>query len=139
MEIKHINFRDHIFFYSLVPIIIVVSIVSYYRFMVRQDYIVGYEGVCDPTTEKCFVRCADDACTKDEYYLQAEKYAPDLLKECGPDITDCPDASICLPDDRDCSITYCDPNTDGDTCSNEVKKPNTSSVDELPIKDEVPI
>jgi len=98
--------------------VVVTSVVSYYRFMIKHDYVVGYEGVCDPTVEQCFIGCDDDACTEEYYYSKMQKYTPDLYAECGKDITDCEAASVCLPEDRDCSITFCNPEIDGsDACS----------------------
>jgi hypothetical protein len=87
---------------------------------------VGYEGVCDPVLNigKCFEGCSDDACTEKYYYSKMVKYAPDLYKECGEDITDCEFANACLSDDRDCSVTYCNPEVESDTCAAEV---NTQS------------
>lgn len=78
---------------------------------------VEYEGICDPVTEKCFIGCEDDECTIEYYYSEIVKYAPDLQRECGNDITDCEAANICLPNDRECLVTYCDSETDGDVCS----------------------
>lgn len=113
MNIKQ-DLQNHFFFYTLAILIFIVGVFSYYRFMIRQDYMVGYEGVCDPATETCFVGCEDDECTEEYYYSKMVKYAPDLYKECGEDITDCEMANACLPGDRDCSVTHCDPMTDGD-------------------------
>jgi hypothetical protein len=114
---KNINFRDHIFPFILIPAITIVGVISYYRFIVNKDYIVEYEGVCDPEIQQCFVGCEDDECTEQYYYSDMHKYAPDLYAECGEDITDCETASMCLPSDRECSITYCDPMVDGvDAC-----------------------
>lgn len=111
-------FDNHFFFFILVILVIIAGFFSYYRFMVKNDYVVGYEGVCDSATEKCFIGCNDDACTDKYYYTKMQKYAPDLYTECGKDITDCEAASICLPDDRKCSVTYCNSEIDGsDVCS----------------------
>ncbi len=128
MEIKKISghFREHFFFYTLAPIVIVVGVFSFYRFMVNHDYLVSYEGSCGPSAEKCFLGCEDDACTTEYYYTKIVKYEPDVYKECGPDITDCEAANTCLPEDKECSITYCNPET-SDTCAttqgNEQTKP----------------
>jgi len=91
-----------------------VVVFSYYRFMVKYDYVVGYQGSCDPATGKCFMSCDDDACTKPDYYSEMRKYEPDLYKECGQDITNCDAANVCLPGDRKCSITYCNDKTSDD-------------------------
>lgn len=90
---------------------------TYYRFVVLQDYLVLYEGECDPYTQVCFTGCEDDDCTSEYYYSYVEKYAPNLYEQCGPDITECNDAYICLEEDIDlCTITYCDPEIDGESC-----------------------
>jgi|SRR3989338_11679671 len=104
------HFHNNFLFYILALFIIVVGVISYNRFIVNQDYLVGYEGECDPATEECFVGCEDDACAEEYFYTKMIKYAPDLYQECGSDITDCEAASVCLPDDRVCSITYNDTN-----------------------------
>jgi hypothetical protein len=131
METKYTHFHDHFFFYILVLVIIIVSIVSYCRFFVSRDYVVGYEGTCDPATGKCFMSCDDDACTKPDYYSEMQKYEPDLYRECGKDITDCEAASVCLPSDRKCSIIYCDKKTnDNDnTCQIPVGEPSDTQSD----------
>ena len=111
METKNTHFHDHILSYILIPIIILVALFSYYRFMVKYDYVVGYQGSCDPTTGKCFKSCDDNACKNPSYYTEMQKYEPDLYKECGKDITNCDAANVCLPTDHKCSIIYCDKNT----------------------------
>ena len=111
MELIHTHFRKHFFFYILIIAIFANVGFSYYRFMVKHDYVVGYHGSCDSATGKCFMSCDDDACTKPEYYTEMKKYEPDLYKECGEDITSCDAASVCLPADRKCSTTYCDSST----------------------------
>ncbi len=122
METKDTYLHKHFFFFVLALFIVIVGIISYYRFMVRQDYVVSYQGVCDPVKEKCFINCEDDACIKMDYYSNVLKYAPDLYAECGKDITNCEVASVCLPNDHKCSITYCDPQIDGDICSASLNK-----------------
>jgi hypothetical protein len=79
--------------------------------MIKHDYIIGYNGSCDPALGKCFMSCDDDACAKPDYYSEIRKYEPDLYNECGKDITDCKAADVCLPSDHKCSITYCDKET----------------------------
>ena len=124
MKNIHIKFREHFFLYIFLPLIILVGVVSYYRFIIKHDYVVSYQGVCNPATGKCFMSCNDNACTKPDYYSEMQKYEPDLYKECGQDITDCAAASVCLPGDRKCSITYCDKSTsdNNNVCQTPVEK-----------------
>lgn len=131
MNIKQ-NFNKYFFFCALAILIFVVSIFSFNRFIIKQDYFVGYEGVCNPvaSANKCFLGCSDDACTEKYFYSKIVKYAPDLRKECGEDITDCDSANVCFPNDYNCSITYCDPEIDGESCATEADIENNEDVAE---------
>ena len=104
MKIRQ-HFRDHLFIYPIVLAVVVMSVFSYYRFIVKNDYLVYYEGVCDPYTKSCFKSCDNDKCT---YYMKVQKYAPDVYAECGKDVTNCKLANACLYNDQQCLITYCD-------------------------------
>jgi len=111
------KFKKYVLVYSILPLLILLVGSSYLRFMVNHDYMVAYEGECDPVTNICFVGCEDDECATEYYYSQVLKYAPNLLGQCSNDITDCDSANICLNEDEGrCSITYCDPDFDGDVC-----------------------
>jgi len=127
MENKHTHFRNHFFLYIIVLLIFVIGVFSYCRFIIKHDYVVGYEGVCDLAinTNKCFAGCNDDACTEKYYYSKMIKYASDLYKECGEDITDCEAANSCLQGDRDCSVVYCNSEVDGDACATETDIQNS--------------
>lgn len=110
------QFRKNILLYVLVPFTLLFVCVSFFRFMVMHDYVIGYEAQCDPQEHRCFVGCEDDECTATYDYAKAEKYAPDLMRECGEDVTDCDAANQCLAGDRNCSITYCEEGGE-DECS----------------------
>ena len=111
------KFRDNILLYMLVPLVILCAAYSYFRFMVAHDYMIAYEGTCDPATQDCFIGCNDDACTDVYYYAKVQKYAVNLYAQCGEDITNCDAANACLPvDDQKCSITYCDPKIEEGAC-----------------------
>ena len=130
MGIKYQKFFNNNFFLLILLFaVIIVVFLSYNRFIVRQDYIVGYEGNCDPALESCFVGCEDDECTSKYYYTKMQKYEPDLYAECGADITDCENANICLQNDRDCSIVYCDEKikTKDEECVPGVERPDAQS------------
>ena len=100
------HFRDHLLSYILIPLFVIFSLFSYFRFIVGNDYIAAYEVPCNPETQSCFVGCEDDECLEKYYYAKAQKHAADLYARCGEDITDCEAASECLADDRDCFIIY---------------------------------
>ncbi len=107
MKIKQ-DFTSHIFLYSVIFCIVFAIIFSFNRFIIKNDYLVYYEGECDPHLNSCFESCVEE-CT---YYIKIQKYASDISTQCGKDITDCESSSICLPTDKKCSITFCNPNID---------------------------
>jgi len=109
--------KSKILFWIFVVLIVLSTSASYHRFIVLQDYLVAYEGECDPYTQVCFIGCEDDECISEYYYSQMEKYAPNVFEQCGKDITDCEKAYVCLSEDGEkCSITFCNPEVDGDAC-----------------------
>ena len=102
------NPRNHILALVLIPLCLIAAAVSYHRFMVQEDFVVQYEGICDPAVENCYVACEDEECTSVYYYSLVQKYAADVYAQCGEDITDCHEASICLPSDGYCSNERCE-------------------------------
>lgn len=111
------HLKNNFLIYSILVLTIIAASASYYRFMVLGDYIVSYEGPCDPETESCYVDCEDEECTTEYYYTVIERNAAEIFEKCGEDITDCDAAYECQSDAAECSITYCDPEYDGeDVC-----------------------
>lgn len=91
---------------------------SIYRFGIIEDYIVSYEGDCDPETNSCYFDCEDEACTENYYYTVIERNAAEIHSLCGTDVTECDEAYECQPDVEFCEISFCDPEEDGrDTCA----------------------
>jgi len=84
--------------------------------MVQNDYLVTYEGDCNPYTQDCFLYCEDDECSDPFYYSSMERHAAELYALCGKDITDCDMAYECQNGVEICSITFCDLELDGDSC-----------------------
>jgi hypothetical protein len=110
-------FRSKFLFYLLILLTILLIGTSFVRFMILHDYMVAYEGECNPYTQDCFVGCEDEECSRKYYYSKIQKYAPDVYMQCGEDITDCAEANICLEENGSkCNVTYCDPKIDGDEC-----------------------
>lgn len=132
--VKGMSSGKHLLVYILLPLCLLAIAASYYRFMVVGSYVVEYEGACDPVTESCFVACADDECTDLYYHTWVHKYASDVQRECGIDVTDCEAANVCLPGDTECSVTYCDPalTLEDETCDDL----DSSSVTEPEVPEE---
>ena len=130
-----LNFRNNFLFYTLALLFILMVSASYFRFVVMKDYVVAYEGMCDPAENDCFVGCEDAECTEEYYYTKVQKYAPDIFAQCGDDITECEAANVCLPEeDTQCSVTYCDPELDGDECETLTEEVS----DEAPVATDDP-
>ena len=121
------HLRTNIFFYLIGLFLVLEIFLSFNRFIVNNDYFVSYEGSCDPYAKSCFQVCEDDECT---YSTKVNKYAPDVLAQCGKDIADCESASVCLLSDRECSITYCDEWIDEDCDSITEVVPIINEIDQ---------
>ena len=134
------------FLYILLPVVVLVIALSFYRFIIAADYSVQYEGECDPAAQSCFVGCEDEECTEEYYYSIVEKHAIDLRNQCGPDITGCELAQTCLPDEVGCTVTYCDASllAEGESCAvaEEEAEDGTDAADEEghePSEDDVSV
>jgi len=120
------HLKRNFFGYTILTLTILAVAASYYRFMVLQDYLVSYEGDCDPYTESCYVYCEDEECSEPFYYSIIERNAAEIYARCGADVTTCDAAYACQPDVDVCTITFCNGATDGDECETltERDRPN---------------
>lgn len=101
---------------------------SYYRFIVKNDYLVSYEAPCDENLNSCFIGCTDETCSETYTYLLVERKANELNKICGNDVSECPLAKSCIKaNDNSCRLTYCDETVDTEcsTPRSELKKVDT--------------
>lgn len=105
--------KKNYFAYLVAIMTILLASASLYRFYIQQDYLVAYEGDCDPATESCYLYCEDDECTEPFYYSVIERGAATLYDMCGPDVTECDKAYSCEGDET-CAIYFCDPEIDGE-------------------------
>jgi hypothetical protein len=103
------HFKKYILIYTLLPLVLLMVATSYYRFMVLQDYTVGYEGMCDPYESSCYVYCEDEACSEPFYYSWMERNAGMLYDTCGELVTECDAAYECTNDDPTCYESFCKP------------------------------
>lgn len=105
----------HILSLVLVPTLLLVVAASYVRFFILQDYLIAYEGECDPATQSCYVWCEDteseESCS---YYSVIERKAYEIAKKCDLDLSECDAAYACQEDVAICLISYCEPSVDGE-------------------------
>lgn len=97
-------------YFNLILLILVIAS-SYYRFVVLNDYLVAYEGDCDPEIESCYEYCENGECY---YYSIIERQAAEINQLCGSDPTACDEAYECQPDVDSCTIYFCDPEADNE-------------------------
>jgi hypothetical protein len=107
--------------------------VTYWRYMVKHDYIIQAQAECDPETEKCFVwQCDPESmedgvkCTgvpeNDIWYYKIIRRNAKNIPSCDPTGDDCT-ALICPLDEKDCSEELCTPENvpEGEECNDPVK------------------
>ena len=110
--------KNKIFFIIFFLLIAVSVGVTYYRIMIKKDYIISAQADCDPYTEKCFIWECDpestvegEACTgdpeSDVWYYQIIKRKAYNIPLCNPSDENC-EALVCPEGEEDCTVTFCD-------------------------------
>lgn len=112
-------FSRQFFTIGLIFLVTIFISASFFRFVVLKDYHVTYEVECDPTEKSCFIGCTDDNCAEEYLYYVVDKYAHDVVGECGNSVKDCELAKTCQADNIFCEITYCDQSDTENNCSTE--------------------
>lgn len=92
---------------------------TYYRYMVKKDYIVQAQTDCDPYSEACFVwNCDPDSteegemCTgnpdEDTWYFKVINKNASQIASCDANDENC-DALVCAQNEPDCEFVFCNP------------------------------
>lgn len=130
--------------FIIIGLLIVGSVaVTFWRYMVKRDYIVQAQTDCDPESEKCFVWECDpastvegEACTGDPesdiwQYKIVHRNAKNIPL-CDPNDENCT-ALVCGPGEKDCSEELCSENNvpEGETCND----PEQYLIDNPPEED----
>jgi hypothetical protein len=117
--------KSKIFLTVFFGLIVVVIGISFYKYFIAKNYFIKTETVCDPATEKCFVRTCDPAddseCPENEaerisYYKLIEEKAY-AIASCDAATEDC-ENPVCKPD-AECTETLCDQSNviEGEECN----------------------
>lgn len=109
-------FLNRLLLFTTILLVVLMASASFYRFITLEDYLVHYEGACDPYTETCFETCLDDACTDVLYHTYVERHAAYLGALCGEDVTSCDAANTCQEHETQCTVWYCDQSADPALC-----------------------
>ena len=117
--------------FLILGILIVGSVAAtYWRYMMKRDYIIQAQIDCDPETENCFIWKCDpmsleegEECTgvpdNDIWYYKILNRNAKNIPDCDPKDENCT-AYVCGEGEKDCSEELCDPENvpDGEECNN---------------------
>jgi hypothetical protein len=138
--------KSKILIWIFVVLIIASVGVTFWRIMIKKDYIISAQTDCDPYAEKCFVWTCDpnstvegEACVndpeKDIWYFQVVNRKAFNIPLCDPNAEGC-EALVCPEGEADCSVDFCtEENMEGQyasSCNDPVK-----FTEENPIEEEV--
>lgn len=126
------SWAEILFFIIFFVLLIGSVVVTYYKIVVKNNYLIEAQTDCDPTVENCFIWSCDpestedgEACTGDAevdtwYYKIVTKNAANIPL-CNPDEDENCEPLVCEPDEKDCVETFCDDENklkQGVECSN---------------------
>lgn len=109
--------KTKIFWWTMGILILASFGATFYRYMIKKDYIVQAQADCDPYTEACFVWECDpeseeegEMCTGDSeediwYFKIINKNASQIVS-CDANDEDC-DALVCAQNEPDCEFVFC--------------------------------
>ena len=109
--------KTKIFFWVMGLLILASVGATYWRIMVKKDYIIEAQTDCDPYAEKCFVWECDpesteegEACTgdpeTDTWYFQVIRRNAMNVPLCDPNDENC-EALVCGENEPECSYEFC--------------------------------
>lgn len=121
LYMKH--FSKFFFVYTILPLLLLSVGASYFRFIIQHDYLVVFEGSCEPESESCFVgtytyedclSTVEEDCEVTYFYKMVEKPVVTYnyqIEQCGTDPfldpLECEPVSTCHKSEQNCSIVYC--------------------------------
>lgn len=125
--------KSKILFFAIGLLIAGSVAATYWRIVVKRDYIVQAQTDCDPTAENCFVWKCDpnstvegEACTgdpeKDTWYYKIIRRNAKNIPLCDPNDENCT-ALTCEPEEKDCSEELCAPQnvSEKESCNDPVQ------------------
>ena len=133
-EVILMDKKSKILLCVFVVLIVISIIVTYYKIMIKRDYMIEAQIDCDPETESCFVYKCDpeqEECTGNpeedmSYYKIINKNAS-RVSVCDSGVEEC-QPLVCEVGEPDCEITLCSPeDSSGDSCSNLGESSNEKS------------
>jgi hypothetical protein len=125
---------------------------TYYRTMIKKDYLISAQTDCDPYTEKCFIWECDpastvegEACTgdleSDIWYYKIIQRKAFNIPLCDPNDENC-EALVCPEGEKDCAEVLCSSETatEGEACNDPeeytINNPEEEDAEECAEDDE---
>lgn len=114
--------KSKILLLAFLVLVIAMVAFTYYKYMVKRDYVIEAQTDCDPYTEACFIWQCDPAATdesekctgdpeEDIWYYEIIRRNAMNVPLCDPNNEEC-DALVCDPLlEEDCEIILCDEET----------------------------
>jgi len=105
--------------FAIIGLLIVASVaVTYWRIMIKKDYVIEAQTDCDPYAEKCFLWECDpestvdgEKCTgnpeEDSWYFQVARRNAAKIPLCDPDKDETCDPWTCDENEPDCFVEFC--------------------------------
>jgi hypothetical protein len=116
---------------------------TYYRIVVRRDYLIESQIDCDPTLEKCFVYHCDPAvesCTgnevEDTSYYKIAKRKANKIPICDPVQDENCQPFVCGENEKDCGEILCDEKTKEKDNKDQCNDPAQYNLDNPPVAEE---
>ncbi|MCC7004872.1 hypothetical protein IT397_03075, partial [Candidatus Nomurabacteria bacterium] len=111
--------KSKILIWVMFVLIIISVAITFYRYVIKKDYIIIGHITCNPKIESCFyVPCDGSDCpTEIEYYKKISKKAYNI-ELCDPSTEGC-NPLVCKENEQDCQINTCslDNLEEGEKCS----------------------
>lgn len=127
---------SNILFFIIFGFLIAGSVAfTYYRIVVKKNYVISAEAECDPTIEKCFIYVCDpvedgDDCTgdpeEDTWYYKIIKRKAFNIPLCDPNADEDCEALICPEGEAGCSYELCE---EGNADEIECNDPEQYNID----------
>lgn len=146
MDIKFLSKIDETrankIFWLIFGLLIAGSIfATYWRIIVKRDYVIVAQAECDPYTEKCFTHICnpdpevDGECTgdvaEDTWYTKNLHRVAYNIPECDPEDENCR-ALMCEENEKDCFYEFCNQTNlpEGDTCNDPEQYTKDNPIEE---------
>lgn len=110
--------KNKIFFLIMALLIAGAVGVTYWRIMIKKDYVIEAQTDCDPTVDECFIWECDpesteegEACTgdpeEDSWYFQVVRRNASNIPLCDPETDESCEALVCGENEPNCEYEFC--------------------------------